>query len=45
MVGIAGYLVIGESAKIISSTAANVEALETITETMNHILSNLNNIA
>lgn len=45
MVAIGGYMVIGESAKIVSSTNGNVEALERITETMNGILSNLNNIA
>lgn len=45
MVGIGGYLVMGESAKIVSAAAQNVEAFVEITETMNSILGNINNIA
>lgn len=45
MLGIAGYLVMGESAKVIGASVGNVEALGDITETLNNILVNINNIA
>lgn len=45
MLGIAGYLVMGESAKVIGASAGNVEALKDITVTLNDILININNIA
>ncbi len=45
MVGISGYLVIGEASKVMGGAAANIEALAEITKTMNEILSNMNNIA
>ncbi len=45
MVSIGGYMVMGESAKVVSATVPNVEALAEITETLNSILGNINNIA
>jgi hypothetical protein len=44
MLAIGGYLVMGESAKVVGSTSSNVEALARITETMDGILGKLNNI-
>lgn len=45
MVGISGYLVIGEASKVVGAAAGNIETLNEITKTMNDILSNMNNIA
>ncbi len=45
MVSVGGYLVMGESSKVVSAAALNVEALAKITETMNSLLGNINNIA
>lgn len=45
MVAIGGYMVMGESAKIVGAAASNIETLNEITQTMNDILSNMNNIA
>lgn len=44
MVAIGGYLVMGESAKIVNAAGNNVEALKDITQTMNEILKSLDNI-
>lgn len=45
MLGIAGYLVINESAKITTAAASNVDVLREITITMKDILTSANNIA
>lgn len=45
MLGIAGFLVMGESAKVVSAAAKNVESLSSITEALKDILVNINNIA
>lgn len=45
MLGISGYLVMGESAKVVGASAGNVEALKDIAITLNDILININNIA
>ncbi len=45
MLGIAGYLVMGEAGKVTASAAQNVESLSAIQESLNGILKNINNIA
>lgn len=45
MLAIAGYLVMGEAAKVTNAAARNVDSLATITETLNDVLVNINNIA
>lgn len=45
MLGIAGYLVMGESANVANAVAGNIDTLDSITQTLNDILSNINNIA
>lgn len=45
MLGVSGYLVMNESAKITTAAAGNVEALRDITIAMKDILSSANNIA
>lgn len=45
MLAIGGYMVMGESAKIVSAASSNVEALAKITETMNSVLGKISNIA
>lgn len=45
MLGVSGYLVMNESAKITSAAAANVEILREITVAMKDILTSANNIA
>ncbi len=44
MVAIGGYLVMGESAKVVSAAASNVQSLNEITTTMEEILRSLDNI-
>lgn len=45
MVAIGGYLVMGESAKVVGAASGNVQALQGITENLEQILVNINNIA
>jgi len=45
MLAIAGYLVMGEAAKVTGAAARNVDALAEITEVMKDLLGNINNIA
>lgn len=45
MVSIGGYLVMGESAKVVGASAGNVQALQGIAESLDRILASMNNLA